>query len=84
MEDRQFSIETPVGSISSDSGNHFTDVATVLGVIVKEPVKPVVFTATVPRFNEVTSPVDPPSIVITPPAEVICTVPVPIKLTISV
>ena len=34
MEDRQFSIETPVGSISSDSGNHFTDVATVLGVIV--------------------------------------------------
>ena len=34
VEDRQFSIETPVGSISSDSGNHFTDVATVLGVIV--------------------------------------------------
>ena len=34
MEDRQFSIETPVGSISSDSGNHFTDVATVLGIIV--------------------------------------------------
>lgn len=32
--DREFSIETPVGSISSDSGNHFTDVATVLGVIV--------------------------------------------------
>ena len=34
MEDRQLSIETPIGSISSDSGDHFTDVATVLGVIV--------------------------------------------------
>ena len=34
MEDRQLSIETPIGSISSDSGDRFTDVATVLGVIV--------------------------------------------------
>ena len=34
IEDREFTIETPVGSITSDSGNHFTDVVTVLGVIV--------------------------------------------------
>ena len=34
MEDRQFAIETPVGSIVSDSGDHFTDVVTVLGVII--------------------------------------------------
>ena len=33
MEEREFTIETPVGSISSDSGNHFVDVVTVLGVI---------------------------------------------------
>ena len=27
-------IETPMGSLESDSGNHFTDIITVLGVIV--------------------------------------------------
>lgn len=31
--DREFSIETPVGSISSDSGNHFIDIISVIGVI---------------------------------------------------
>jgi hypothetical protein len=31
---QQFKIQTPVGSIESDSGNHFVDVITVLGVIV--------------------------------------------------
>ena len=31
--DREFSIETPVGSISSDSGNHFIDIISVVGVI---------------------------------------------------
>tara|TARA_Y100001973_G_C5106998_1_gene285678 strand:- start:393 stop:548 length:156 start_codon:yes stop_codon:yes gene_type:complete len=33
IEERQFSIETPVGSIKSDSGSHVLDVATVVGVI---------------------------------------------------
>ena len=33
MEDREFTIETPVGSISSDSGNHFIDIVSVVGVI---------------------------------------------------
>lgn len=27
-------IETPFGSLESDSGNHFMDVATVLGIVV--------------------------------------------------
>tara|TARA_X000001382_G_scaffold130917_2_gene127834 strand:+ start:4822 stop:4962 length:141 start_codon:yes stop_codon:yes gene_type:complete len=31
---QQFKIQTPVGSIESDSGNHFVDVITVVGVIV--------------------------------------------------
>lgn len=34
IEDREFTIETPVGSISSDSGNHITDVVSVLSVVV--------------------------------------------------
>mgnify|MGYP003138053095 FL=1 len=33
IEERQFSIETPVGSIKSDSGSHVLDVASVVGVI---------------------------------------------------
>jgi hypothetical protein len=33
QEDREFTIETPVGSIKSDSGNHFLDVITVISVI---------------------------------------------------
>ena len=33
MEDREFTIETPVGSISSDSGNHVIDIISVVGVI---------------------------------------------------
>ena len=33
MEDREFTIETPVGSISSDSGNHMVDIVSVVGVI---------------------------------------------------
>ena len=27
-------IETPLGTIESDSGNHFMDVATVLGIVI--------------------------------------------------
>ena len=34
MEDREFTIETPVGSISSDSGNHIVDIVSVLGAII--------------------------------------------------
>ena len=34
MNDREFTIETPVGSIKSDSGNHLIDVVSVVGVIV--------------------------------------------------
>tara|TARA_E500000305_G_scaffold75574_1_gene61336 strand:- start:369 stop:545 length:177 start_codon:yes stop_codon:yes gene_type:complete len=29
MEEREFKIETPMGSISSDSGNHLVDVLSV-------------------------------------------------------
>jgi hypothetical protein len=29
----QFKIETPIGSVESDSGNHIIDVATVLIVV---------------------------------------------------
>ena len=32
-DDREFSIETPVGTIKSDSGNHFVDVMSVIVVI---------------------------------------------------
>lgn len=31
---QRIKIETPIGSIESDSGNHYTDVVTVVGVIV--------------------------------------------------
>ena len=34
MEDREFTIETPVGSISSDSGNHIVDIVSVMGAII--------------------------------------------------
>ena len=30
----QFKIETPIGSVESDSGNHFLDVASVVFIIV--------------------------------------------------
>ena len=30
----QFKIETPLGSVESDSGNHLVDVGTVVAVIV--------------------------------------------------
>ena len=33
MEDREFTIETPMGSITSDSGNHYVDIVSVVGVI---------------------------------------------------
>tara|TARA_B100000700_G_C14458739_1_gene585144 strand:+ start:269 stop:427 length:159 start_codon:yes stop_codon:yes gene_type:complete len=33
-EDREFTIETPVGTISSDSGNHIVDVFSVLGAVI--------------------------------------------------
>ena len=34
MEDREFTIETPVGSITSDSGNHMVDIVSVMGAII--------------------------------------------------
>ena len=33
-EDREFTIETPIGSISSDSGNHMVDIVSVMGAII--------------------------------------------------
>jgi hypothetical protein len=33
MEDREITITTPIGSITSDSGNHFIDVATICFII---------------------------------------------------
>ena len=34
IEEREFTIDTPVGTIKSDSGNHFVDIISVMGVIV--------------------------------------------------
>jgi len=31
---KRVKLDTPIGSIESDSGNHFVDVITVIGVIV--------------------------------------------------
>ena len=31
---QQFKIETPIGSVESDSGNHMVDVGTVVAVII--------------------------------------------------
>ena len=31
---QQFKIETPIGSVESDSGNHLVDVGTVVAVII--------------------------------------------------
>ena len=31
---QRIKIETPIGNIESDSGNHFVDVVTVLGFVV--------------------------------------------------
>ena len=31
---KQFKIETPIGSVESDSGNHFVDVISVVGIII--------------------------------------------------
>jgi len=33
-DEREFCIETPVGTVASDSGNHVVDVFSVLGAIV--------------------------------------------------
>ena len=33
IEERDFRIETPIGTIESDSGNHFVDIISVMGVI---------------------------------------------------
>ena len=33
MEDREFSIETPIGTVKSDSGNHVVDIISVLFAI---------------------------------------------------
>ena len=30
---RKFKVETPVGTLESDSGNHIVDVITIIGVI---------------------------------------------------
>ena len=32
-DDREFRIETPVGTVVSDSGNHFVDIISVVSVI---------------------------------------------------
>ena len=32
-EVRKIKIETPIGSVESDSGNHLVDVVTVVGII---------------------------------------------------
>ena len=44
MKLKKFSIETPAGKLESDSGNHFVDVISVLGVIVAVMVAKVLIT----------------------------------------
>jgi hypothetical protein len=34
IEEREFTIETPMGSVSSDSGNHLVDVISVVGIVI--------------------------------------------------
>ena len=34
IEEREITITTPIGSITSDSGNHFVDVATIFTIII--------------------------------------------------
>ena len=34
IKPQQFKIETPIGSVESDSGNHLVDVGTVIFVII--------------------------------------------------
>ena len=36
MDQREFVIETPIGSVKSDSGNHAIDVISVVGAIEEE------------------------------------------------
>ena len=31
---KQFKIQTPIGSVESDSGSHFVDILSVVGIIV--------------------------------------------------
>ena len=31
---KKFKIETPIGNVESDSGNHFIDIISVVGVII--------------------------------------------------
>mgnify|MGYP003123439640 FL=1 len=33
MDERSFAIETPIGSVKSDSGSHALDIVSVVGVI---------------------------------------------------
>ena len=33
MDERSFALETPIGSVRSDSGSHALDIASVVGVI---------------------------------------------------
>tara|TARA_R110002020_G_C15997803_1_gene749955 strand:+ start:210 stop:362 length:153 start_codon:yes stop_codon:yes gene_type:complete len=33
MDERSFTIETPIGSVKSDSGSHTLDIVSVVGVI---------------------------------------------------
>ena len=50
-EDREFSIETPIGSVKSDSGNHFVDVMSVILVICALYIGKVIMKKIIRRIN---------------------------------
>ena len=51
IDEREFIIETPVGSIKSDSGNHFIDIISVVGVIVMLYVGKILMKEIIRRIN---------------------------------
>ena len=50
VDDREFVIETPIGSVKSDSGNHVVDIISVVGVIAVLYIGKMIISYTIKRF----------------------------------